>query len=60
MINKQKLSIYQFLFSRKVQNQTEKIEGYLENIPLPKLTDKQTLSSKDIISDVFRMKHVSF
>ena len=57
-INKQKLSFYQFLFSRKVQNQTEKIEGYLENIPLPKLTDEQALSSKDI-SDVFKVKHVS-
>ena len=52
------MSFYQFLFSRKVQNQTEKIEGYLENIPLPKLTDEQALSSKDI-SDVFKVKHVS-
>ena len=53
------MSFYQFLFSRKVQNQTEKIEGYLENIPLPKLTDEQALSGKDIISDVFEVNHVS-
>ena len=59
-INKQKFSFYKFLFSHKVQNQTETIEGYLENIPLPKLTNEQTLSSKDIISDVFKVKHVSF
>ena len=59
-INKQKFSFYQFLFSHKVQNQTEIIEGYLENIPLPKLTNEQPLCSKDIISDVVKVKHVSF
>ena len=59
-INKQKFSFYQFLFSHKVQNQTEIIEGYLKNIPLRKLTNEQALSSKDIISDVFKVKHVSF
>ena len=41
-INKQIFSFYQFLFSRKVQNQTDKIEAYLEFIPLPKLTNEQT------------------
>ena len=41
-INKQMFSFYQFLFSRKVQLQTDKIEVYLKNIPLPKLTNEQT------------------
>ena len=38
-INKQILSFYQSLFSRKVQNQTDKMEAYLELIRLPKLTN---------------------
>ena len=37
------------MFSRKVQNQTDKIEVYLELIPLPKLTNEQTLSCEVII-----------
>ena len=43
-IDKQIFSFYQSLFSRKVQYQTDIIEGYLENIPLPKLNNEQTLS----------------
>ena len=39
------------MFSRKVQNQTDKIEAYLELIPLPKLTNEQTLSCEGIISE---------
>ena len=50
-INKQIFSFYQSLFSRKVQNQTDKIEAYLELIPLPKLTNEQTLSCEGIISE---------
>ena len=50
-INKQIFSFYQFLFSRKVQNQTDKIETYLELIPLPKLTNEQTISCEGIISE---------
>ena len=42
-INKQIFSFYQSLFSRQVQVQ---IDGYLDNIPLPKLTNEQTLSLK--------------
>ena len=49
-INKQIFSLYQSLFSRKVQFQTEKIETYLENILLPKLTNEQTLSCESIVS----------
>ena len=41
-INKQIFSFYQFLFSRKVQNQTDKIEACLELVTLPKLTHEQT------------------
>ena len=41
-INKQMFSFYRFLFSRKVQFQRDKIKLYLENIPLPKLTNEQT------------------
>ena len=48
-INKQIFSFYQSLFSRKVQFQTDIIEAYLENIPLPKLTNEQTLSCEGII-----------
>ena len=39
------------MFSRKFQNQTDKIEAYLELIPSPKLTSQQTLSYEDIISE---------
>ena len=39
------------MLSRKVQNQTDKIEAYLELIPLPKLTNEQTLSCEGIISE---------
>ena len=38
-INKQIFSFYQSLFSRNAQNQADKIEAYLEHIPLPKLTN---------------------
>ena len=41
-INKQIYFFYQSLFSRKDQNQTDKIVAYLELIPLPKLTNEQT------------------
>ena len=50
-INKQIFSFYQSLFSRKMQFQTDIIEAYLDNIPLPKLTDEQTLSCEGIISE---------
>ena len=50
-VNKQIFSFYQSLFSRKVQFQTDIIEAYLENIPLPKLTNEQTLSCEGIISE---------
>ena len=50
-INKQIFSFYQSLFSRQVQVQTDKIDAYLDNIPLPKLTDEQTLSCEGIISE---------
>ena len=50
-INKQIFSFYQSLFSRKVQFQTDIIEAYLDNIPLPKLTDEQALSCEGIISE---------
>ena len=43
-IDKQIFSFYQSLFSRKVQYQTDIIEACLENIPLPKLNNEQTLS----------------
>ena len=39
------------MFSRKVQNQTDKIEACLELMPLPKLTNEQTLSFEGIISE---------
>ena len=42
-IDKQIFSFYQSLFSRKVQYQTDIIEACLENIPLPKLNNEQTL-----------------
>ena len=50
-INKHRFSLYQSLFSRKVQNQTAKMKAYLELIPLPKLTNEQTLSCEGIISE---------
>ena len=50
-INKQIFSFYQYLFLRKVQNQTDKIETYLKHIPLPKLANEQTLSCKGITSE---------
>ena len=37
--------------SRKVQNQTDKTEAYLEHIPLPELTNEQILSCQGIISE---------
>ena len=39
------------MFSRKVQNQTDKMEAYLELIPLPKLTNEQTLCCEGIMSE---------
>ena len=39
------------MFSRKVQIQTDKIEAFLENIPLPRLINEQTLSCEVIISE---------
>ena len=55
-INKQIFSFYQCLFSCKIQNQTDKIETYLELIPLPKLTNEQKLSCEGITSkdEVFK------
>ena len=50
-INKHRFSFYQSLFSRKVRNQTAKMKAYLELIPLPKLTNEQTLSCEGIISE---------
>ena len=50
-ISKQIFSFYEFLFSRKVQNQTDKIEAYSELIPLLKLTNEQTISCEGIISE---------
>ena len=50
-INKQIFSFYRSSFSCKVQFQTDIIEVYLENIPLPKLTNEQTLSFEGIISE---------
>ena len=49
-INKQIFSVYQSLFSRKARIQTVEIQAYLENIPLPKLTNEQILSCEGIIS----------
>ena len=43
-INEQIFSFYWSLFSCKVQNQADKMEAYLELIPLPKLTNEQALS----------------
>ena len=48
-IKKQMFYFYQSAFSSIDQNQTDKIETYLELIPLPKLTNEQTLSCEVII-----------
>ena len=40
-----------FFFSRKVQIQTDEIEAYFKNIPLPNLTNEHTLNCETIISD---------
>ena len=60
-------SFWQSLFSRKVQNQTDKVEAYLEHIPLPKLTNEQKLinhlemvESLKNSMNVFGMKSKSF
>ena len=55
-INKQISYFYQYLFSHKIQNQTDKIEAYLELIPFPKLTNEQKLCCEGIISkdEVFK------
>ena len=50
-INRLIFPFYQSLFSRNVHDQTDKTETYLELIPLPKLTNKQTLSCEGIISE---------
>ena len=50
-INRLIFPFYQSLFSRKVHDQIDKTETYLELIPLPKLTNKQTLSCEGIISE---------
>ena len=49
-IDKQIFSFYQSLFSRKVQYQTDIIEACLENIPLPKLNNEQTLSCYSLMN----------
>ena len=59
-INKQIFSFYQSLFSRKVKNQTDKTEAYLEKLPLPKLTNEQTLSCEGIISEEEVFKSLKF
>ena len=55
-INKQIFSFYQYLFSGKTQNEADKIEAYLELIPLPNLTNEQKLSGEGITSkdEVFK------
>ena len=50
-IHKQIFYFYQSFFLRKVQNQTDELEEYLKLIPLPKLTNEQTLSCEGIISE---------
>ena len=50
-ISKQIFSFYKSFFSHNVKNKTDKIEIYLEHVPLPKLTNEQTLSCKGITSD---------
>ena len=50
-IIKEIISFYQSLFSRKVQLHTDKIDPYLENIPLPKLTIEQKSICEGTISE---------
>ena len=54
--NKQIFFFHQSLFSRKIQDQIDKTEAYLEKVPLPKLTNEQTLSCEGTISgdEVFK------
>ena len=59
-INKQIFYFYQSLFSRKVQNQTDQIEAYLELIPFAKLTNEQRLSCEGIISEDEMFKSLKF
>ena len=59
-VNKKIFSIYQSLFLRKIQNQTDKIEAYLELIPLPKLTKKQAVSCEGIMSEGEVFKSLKF
>ena len=49
--NKQIFSFNQPLFSRKVWFQTDKIETYLENIPLLIFSNEQALCCEGIISE---------
>ena len=49
--NKHIFSFYRSLFLHKAQNQTDKTDAYLKHIPLPTLTNEQTLSCRGIISD---------
>ena len=42
---------YQYLLPCKVQIQTDEIQAYSENIPLPKPTKKQALSCESIMSE---------
>ena len=44
---------------RKLQIQTDEIEAYLANIPLPKITNEQTLSCEGIISEYEVFKSLS-
>ena len=48
------------MFSCKVQNQADKIEAYLELIPLLKLTKEQTLSCEGIISEDKVLKSLKY
>ena len=50
-INKKIFPFYQSLFLHKVQFQTDIIEAYLDNMPLPKLPNEQTLSCEGIVSE---------
>ena len=59
-INKQIFSFYQSLFSRKVQFHRDKIEAYLENISLPKLSNEQTLSCEGTISEFEMFKSLKY
>ena len=43
-ISKQIFSFYKSFFSHNVKNKTDNIVIYLEHVPLPKLTNEQTLS----------------